>query len=329
MVDALRCLFRRSFAPAALVATHPPVLRHPHKRLAYDLACPPNAVHRASIELTRWAAGDLGRTVELHATRIDVVPGYYDYNGPNSGVWHVNFADPRLFVAYGSGLLAQDELQAVEHPLLGCLREALLALGHPALTREADAPTPVLVAGIERRCALETGPDAAAGRPWGLYGNRFAAASADAIRAALRVLDPPTLSNLVALAAPVGGRGRYSRREIESVLLTALTGFRAAALESRRMWPGAPLEIRTGFWGCGAFGGNRRVMVLLQALGARLAGVDRLRFHSADSAGRRDVDAGLADLARILAAREPDEPMDELVERIEDEEYEWGVGDGT
>jgi hypothetical protein len=40
-------------------------------------------------------------------------------------VWHVNFADPQLFVAYGSQLLAQDELQAAEHPLLGSIREAL------------------------------------------------------------------------------------------------------------------------------------------------------------------------------------------------------------
>ena len=28
--------------------------------------------------------------------------------------WHVNFADPRLFVSYGSGLFAQDEMQVAE-----------------------------------------------------------------------------------------------------------------------------------------------------------------------------------------------------------------------
>jgi len=36
--------------------------------------------------------------------------------------WYVNFADPRLFTAYGSGLFAQDEIQAAEHPILGHLR---------------------------------------------------------------------------------------------------------------------------------------------------------------------------------------------------------------
>ncbi len=41
--------------------------------------------------------------------------------------WHVNFADPRLFTAYGLGLFAQDEMQVAEHPALGALREALHA----------------------------------------------------------------------------------------------------------------------------------------------------------------------------------------------------------
>ncbi len=33
--------------------------------------------------------------------------------------WHVNFADRHLFVAYGSPLMAQDEIQCMEHPVLG------------------------------------------------------------------------------------------------------------------------------------------------------------------------------------------------------------------
>ena len=43
----------------------------------------------------------------------------YDYvplPGNTLALRHVNFADPVLFVAYGGGLLAQDEMQVVEHP---------------------------------------------------------------------------------------------------------------------------------------------------------------------------------------------------------------------
>lgn len=92
------------------------------------------------------------------------------------------------------------------------------------------------------------------------------------------------------------------------------------------VWPGAPTEIRTGFWGCGAFGGNREVMVILQLLAARLAGVTRLRFYAFDDAGLARFAAGSAVLERVMA---PGEPLDELIERIADLDYQWGVSDGN
>ncbi|MBJ6764509.1 hypothetical protein JGU66_27375 [Myxococcaceae bacterium JPH2] len=323
------CLFRREYEPAALLAAHPPVLRHPHKQLVFDMACPPGAVHAGRIVLTRWQAAPLPEVVGLARTAVLAVPGTYDHGEDDAGVWHVNFADPRLFVAYGSGLLAQDELQAAEHPVLGALREALLAEGHPALTEVAGASTPVLVQGAERRCSIQTQPDLAAGRPLGLYGNRFAAASSQVVRGAVRVLHPPTRSNLIAIAAPVGGHGPYFRRQLEQILTTAFTGFAAAVTESRRQWPGVAVEVRTGFWGCGAFGGNRHAMTLLQLLAARLAGVDRVRFYTFDDAGQAAFQAGAEDLESVLSAGTRGEPLAELVERIADLDYAWGVSDGN
>ncbi len=323
------CLLRREYEPAVLLYEHPPVLRHPHKRLMFELACPPGAVHSGRVELTRWRALPLPTAVALAPTEVLPVPGSYDYAGDDAGVWHVNFADPQLFVGYGSRLLAQDELQAAEHPVLGSLQEALLYEGLPARTEDDGEPTPVLVAGVERRCALDTGVDRAAGRPQGLYGNRFAEAPASAVRSAVRVLRPPTRTNLLAMAAPAGGRGPYFRKQLEGILTTAYTGFAAAGVESRRRWPGAPLEIRTGFWGCGAFGGNRHAMSLLQVLAARLAGVDRLRFHAFDEAGLAAFETGMEDLARVLQAGTPGEPLAGLIERIGDLDYEWGVSDGN
>jgi hypothetical protein len=335
----LECLLRRSYDPVELLAAHPPRLRHPHKRLVFELACPAGAPHAGPIELTRWAAAALPPTLALEATDIVPVSGHYDYE-TRDALWHVNFADPQLFVAYGSALLAQDEIQAAEHPLLGSLREALLAEGQPAQTEDDRGPTPVLVARVERRCVIDTAPDPAAGRPLGLYGNRFAAAPPDLVRAAVRVLDPPTRSNLIAIAAPCGN-GLYRRTQIEQVLVTAYTGFAAAVAESRRMWPGAPIEIRTGFWGCGAFGGNRIAMALLQVLAARLAAVDRLRFYVFDERGHANLRAGLADLERVVAGGaagaaptvgpggQAGEPLATLIERITDLGYEWGISDGN
>ncbi len=329
MIASPHCLVRRTYDPAALLAAHPPMLRHSHKRMLFELACPPGASHRGPVELTRWSAAPLPAHATLAPTEIVLAPGYYDYAGREDGVWHVNFADPQLFVAYGSALLAQDELQCVEHPLLGSLREALLAEGQPAVTEQDFQPTPVLVAGVERRCTFETAPDFEAGRLYGLYGNRFAASSPELVRAAVRVHAAPRRSNLIAMAAPSCGRGPYFPAQLERILVTASTAFAAAIAESRRAWPDAPVEVRTGFWGCGAFGGNRHAMTLLQLLAARLAGVDRLQFHAFDDAGQRDFRTGAADLDRVITAGAADEPLAALLERVADLDYEWGESDGT
>ena len=324
----LACLLRRHHDPSDLIARHPPRLRHPHKQLVFALACPPGARHAGSIEVTRWAAAPLPEVVPAAAPELAVAAGHYEYE-TRDGLWHVNFADPVLFCGYGSALLAQDEIQAAEHPALGSLREAMLAEGLPALTEDETGPTPVLVAGVERRCAIATAPDRDAGRPLGLYGNRFAVAPTEVVRGAVRVIDPPTRTNLIAIAAPSGGIGRYQRSELHQVAVTAYTGFAAAVAESRRMWPGAPVEIRTGFWGCGAFGGHRPAMALLQLLAARLAGVDRVRFYAFDARGEDHLRAAVADLAHVLAPSGAEPPVEVVIDRVAGLGYEWGVSDGN
>jgi hypothetical protein len=324
----LTCLLRRSYEPNALVAAHPPRFSHPHKRLVFDLACPPGTRHAGEITLTRWSAEALPAMVPRAPLELIARGGYYDYAGASDAVWHVNFADPHLFCAYGSPLLAQDELQAAEHPLLGCLREALVAEKQLAFTVTAQGPTPVLVSGVERRCELDTNADAGAGRPNGLYGNRFARASAEVVRRAVRVLAPAAPSHLIAIAAPSGGHGAYQLADIDRIVRTAYVGFAAAVSESQRTWPGAPVEIRTGFWGCGAFGGNRQLMTMLQLLAARLAGVDRLAFYVFDGDGLASYRAGEAALARVLAA-DPAARLADQLQQIAGLGLRWGFSDGN
>ena len=128
------------------------------------------------------------------------------------------------------------------------------------------------------------------------------------------------------MAAPAGGRGPYERAELEDVLATAYTGFAVAGRESLRLaGPEARAVVHTGFWGCGAFGGDRTVMTVLQALAADLAGVD-LAFHAGSGRGPADAGEALRAHAALRAgAPEVDAILDGLLRRGP----RWGVSNGT
>jgi hypothetical protein len=326
-------LQRRTYQTAELMRMHRPVLRNENKQVLFAIACPAGTAHSGQLEYSRWAE------MPLPLPRIDdpvsperlvvVRDGYYDYRpilDPGVGVeWHVNFADPNLFYAYGSVLFAQDEIQVAEHPVLGSLREALVAEGRPTTTIANGRPTPVLVMGAERRVRIEMAPGAGRGRPSWLYGMAFARATADAVREATTRIDPPTISNIIAIVAPYGGRGRYQREQIGLAISTAYSGFRAAVLDSRRTaGPDALVAVHSGFWGCGAFGGNRVMMTLVQLLAADMAGVARLVFHVGDPSGRTSVERALG-LAPELASATS---ATELIARAETLGLVWGLSDG-
>ncbi len=322
---------RRTYDAAVLMESHPPILRDPNKRIVFDIACPPGSPSRGELEYSRWAEMTPPRMVHpgRAAELVEVRPGYFDYaradDLSDAVEWHVNFADPHLFVAYGSSLFAQDEMQVAEHPILGSLREALNAEGHRASTTDGDRATPVLVVGAERRCRIETDPSPAEGRPAGLYGNAFARASADAVMRATTRIVPPTITNLIAMAAPPGGSGRYDQATIESILNTAYTGFRSAVIASRRAEDEIPVVLHTGYWGCGAFGGNRVLMSVLQILAAEMAGLERLVFHTGMPGG----DAALAEGLALLAGHPEAIETRSMIDRLHSHGFEWGVSDGN
>ena len=327
-------LERDDFFAGELMSAHPPIWRHPNKQVVFDIACPPGATHGGRPAYSRWsamrppAAFEPARALELVSPR----PGFFDYlpalDAPTGIDWHVNFADPHLFVAYGSSLFAQDEIQVAEHPALGALGEALVSSGRRALTVDGGVPTPILVMGAERRCHVATAPNAAAGNPGGLYGNAFARATPEMVARSTTRIDPPTITNLIAMSAPAGGRGRYSVDELEWVLASAFTGFRAAVLESRREGgDAAAVAIHTGYWGCGAFGGNRVVMALLQVIAAEMAGIDQLVFHVGATSGRGPLDEALEILRMDLPPGSAKTHM--FIDRIASMGFEWGVSDGN
>jgi hypothetical protein len=315
---------RLDFDLRLLMAEHPPVLRNENKRIVFGIACPPGCLHEGRLTYSRWEPLPLPAHVSPAAAmeRAESREGVYDYapSLPGSVEWHVNFADPDLFFGYVSGLFAQDEIQVAEHPSLGALREALIAGGSAPRTDENDRPTPVLVMGAPRRCRVTTDPDLE--QPRGLYGNAFAAASPEAVRRATTRIDPPTVSNLIAIAAPTGC-GRYTVRQIERVLTTACTGFRAAVLQSG----GSSTVVHTGFWGCGAFGGNRELMAMLQVLAAGMAEVDRLVFHTVRHPGNDVFARALERIGAIFPEKSIERRI--LANRIAAMNFEWGISDGN
>jgi hypothetical protein len=312
---------RRTWEAGELVRRWPPQLANPNKQLVYDLACPPGTSHQGTITCSRWTAGTLPDTCPAdRAVQIEMRSGFFQYPAaaPDDPPrhWHVNFADRHLFYAYGTSLFAQDELQVAEHPALGAVREALLAeegVGCMALTEDPTGPTPVLVRGVARRCAINTD---------GLYGYRFGVAGADHIRAATHRLEPPTVSNILAIAAPSSGRGAYSEEQVARILLTAWAGFTVARLESA-----GPVTIHTGFWGCGVFGGNRILMTTLQLVAAQLAGTEQLVFYIGGRPGDRHAfEAGSALAGSLL---DKDRVTSDLIAAVVEQRLMWGKGDGN
>ena len=313
---------RVEFEATKLIDAHPPQWRHPNKQTVFDLVRSAGSAFEGRVIYSRWREQRLPSKI-TGSTHVDIRPGGFTYSVPASGSgveWHMNFADPYLFVGYDSPFLAQDGLQVLEHPILGSLREALDSSETPAETLDArHRPTPITVSGVQRHCAIDTLPDPKAGDPQGLYGSPFARASASQVISATRLILPPTTSNILAIAAPAGGDGDYNSAEIAYIATEAYTGFLAALWESAELLgPGARTIIHTGFWGCGAFRGNRVLITILQALAAQLAGVD-LMFHAFDRVG-----VALEAYLRYTEMACSMTGVSEMLAALAREKYQWG-----
>lgn len=177
---------------------------------------------------------------------------------------------------------------------------------------------------------LLTDPDAVAGRPKGLYGNGFAVATAEVIRAATVPVRPPSLSNIIAMVAPGYGSGRYTRDEIVGIFETAYSAFLAARMETVASFgSGMRVAVHTGFWGCGAFGGNRALMTILQILAAHAAGVDSLLYYTVDASGATDFTEALIELDTLLHPLGAEVVTVKLLDAIAALGFEWGRSNGT
>jgi len=322
-------IMRADFQAGKLIKDYPPRWHHQNKRVVFEIARSSGAPFGGHIVFARWAEEQPPKVVAARNV-FSVRPGVFDYAAskePKVVTWHMNFADPHLFVAYDSSLLAQDELQVAEHPILGSLRDALISSGKPPKTiDERGRPTPITISGVQRRCAIDTLPNPEEGRPSGLYGNSFARASEEQVKSATKPLIPPTITNILAVTAPSFGAGLYTKGQITYVLNAALTGFSAAHRESMRIaGTGSRTIINTGFWGCGVFGGNRTLMTILQALAGDLAEVD-IVFWAFDQMGVQIAEDAYKLYMRL---RNSTVSVSEMIEELGKQKFQWGVSDGN
>ena len=319
-----------TFDNATLFRDFPNTPYNANKKLVLSIAVPDGYEHSGNLTVSAWQPGATLEPIAITtSTVVEEHTGIYPYADTpasrNAAEWCVNFADRWLF-NYGEGnLLAQDELQIAEHPVSSCLRHAMATTPIAPMTRDKskhDAPRPLLIRGILRHVHLDT--------TTGLYGNAFAYAPADDVISACISLKPPTMSNIIAMDAPAGGDGVYKYETLVDIWTTTLTAFFGAVSEAKGCnGDESECTIHTGWWGTGAYGGNRTLMAIMQVIAARAAGVTHLIFHTVESAGAADFATAyaLAGLETFLHAKTLD--PEAFLQYCAAQRFRWGVSNGT
>ena len=317
----------------SLFEEYPPVWHDANKLIVFEIAKSSGYPFEGEIVYKRWRPSVLPKRIDDQKLKFSVhadVFKYAEQKDPKIVDWHLNFADPDLFVAYGSELLAQDEIQVAEHPILGSVREMLISKKYYAETLDDDGcPTPITITGAQRRCVINTQPNPKIGCPDGIYGNAFETATEEQVTASTSTISPPTISNILAISAPYGGKGNYTKEDMLKVLITAYTGFSCARKESERLVPdNSKTIIHSGFWGCGAFGGNRELMTILQCFAAALAKVD-LKFWAVNNSGVKVALEAAEQYFSITEPRAINKFTHVFLSRLATKKYQWGESDGN
>lgn len=335
-------IFRIKIDGSELAAQYPSVWFDDYKKRLFDISCPAGCKHSGQIQISRWNALPLPESISIGdpSTKFIFRNDHFKYEADsdeNSAAWYLNFADGDLFIAYGSELMAQDEHQVAEHPILGSVREMLFSMSesdriYDPCTRDYTQsghypPTPILIMGAERRIIIDTSANVEQGRPDGLYGNLFSATPWKTVKKAVKRLGRPTVTNIIAMEAPSGGKGNYTIEQISDVFQTAYTAFSAAMTESCLAEPTNPkVEIHTGDWGTGAYGGNKVLMAYIQFLSAAAAKIDTLVFHSQDNESSKKA---YQYFVNSISSNQSEINILELLNELVDKGFQWGESDGN
>lgn len=172
-----------------------------------------------------------------------------------------------------------------------------------------------------------------------IYGNAFANATPEKLQESFQKIDPQTV-NLIAIEAPSYGEGKYTTDEIQFILTTCYTGFKAAQIlanktrtlnNNNKSEPNQQntstlrTKIHTGWWGCGAYGNNRQLILIAQTLAANWAQIDEIVFHVQDDQHKNDIEAAKHIVKELLEEKDVNKVIDKLVQY----DFNWEKSNNT
>lgn len=286
--NSLFCCFRTYSSGAALFSmalpividptTYPQLIKDANKLFVYEQLVQGQSIGN-EITLTKFSIDDPEALESLslfnsecpHVERVDG-PFRYDPSTSDTVHWTANFADAYLFGYCEGPLLAQDELQVLEHPALAHIKNAL-----PTDQRILKLYEAALVQNVPRLGSLNTSKPLDNG--YSLYGNYFTKASHSEILSRLIRFSIPTKNHIFAIAAPriplSLSDQPYEREDLEKLLFTSYNAFQGI----KKRCPGQKVVIHSGNWGAGAFGNDPKTVHLIQLASARWAGIDEIRMY--------------------------------------------------
>ena len=176
-----------------------------------------------------------------------------------------------------------------------------------------------------------------------IYGNAFTKASQETLKRAFRRKERPQSVNLIAIEAPSYGRGPYSLEDISYIIKAAYTGFKAAQIMTyktfqmnrgthvavKRGETRHPHDIRTiihtGWWGCGAFGNNRQLILVAQLLSANWSMIDKIVFHVQNKEHQADIERAVRIYEGFIQIKD----VGEVIRRLHAMNFQWEKPNNT
>lgn len=319
------CMGNISLKVADLIKNYPPKYDCQRKAQLYNKALRYHKSQRGIIKVSRWTYNKDRKapiTFEKNPVEISIDNNFFRYDDSyeNQKTWWLNYADENLFGYYSSDLFAQDEIQTLEHPLLGSIVEYLDENDLQDLktkTEEKDFVSPYLIENAPYWIKIDTSPILKDGTVGNLYSWNFVDASEEEVNAGISIIQKEIKNNIIAMAAPSRGKGEYTKEQLTRSLETVIVAFGAAKKISNTN-KFEKCIIHTGNWGCGAFGNSKELMYLVQILGASVVGVDKLVFHSVDE-----------EIFNLAKNKFNNCDVNDIIGYLQNQHYQWRESDNN
>ena len=296
---------------------------HPNKQYIYNRAVRANSALPDGIErcitVKQMDAERCKRNNKLTSVTASMagtfseMGGAYDYHqmGREGRHWWVVFSGDRPLMAYNGAMFAQEEIAAAIHPALCHLKEALQK--EDIVLRRHGRCDPLLVECVQCNVSLDL---------TNLYGRLFDQATKKQVSSSLTLRDPPTLSSLIFMTSHPMSQGAYTRANLLYLYETACAAFEGVTFYYFAMYH----YVHTGHWGCGALGGNRVAVALMQMLAAAtVSPVLRLVYHTFDTNGSEAYQHALALFQEWCTAT--DISVDQFIDNAVAAAFQWGESD--